>query len=71
MKPNDIHAIIVLAERVATALIKEEQRRRGKRISLMTGPTIKAQALELLRSHPEIYTEARREWEAEHRIKLA
>jgi hypothetical protein len=70
MKP-DIHAIIVLAERVATALIKEEQRRRGKRISLMTGPTIKAQALELLRSHPEIYRQAREKWEAEHKIKLA
>jgi hypothetical protein len=70
MKPNDIHAIIVLAERVATALIKEEQRRKGKRISLMTGPTIKAQALELLKNHPEIYTQARERWEAETNIKL-
>jgi hypothetical protein len=33
MTPDDVHAIIVLAQRVATALIKEEQRRRGKRIS--------------------------------------
>ena len=71
MTPNDVHAIIVLAERVATALIKEEQRRRGKRISLMTGPTIKAQALELLKSRPEIYTQAREKWEAETKIKLA
>ena len=70
MTPNDVHAIIVLAERVATALIKEERRRRGKRISLMTEPTIRAQALELLRSHPEIYTQARTKWEAETNIKL-
>jgi hypothetical protein len=71
MTPNDVHAIICLAERIAATLIKEEQRRKGKRISLMTGPTIKAQALELLRSHPEIYTQARAKWEAEYKIKLA
>ena len=72
MNAYDIHAIIYLAERAAIAIIKDQRRRRGGKISLLaTEPTIKAQALRLLEAHPELYAQARAKWEAETKIKLA
>jgi len=62
MTPNDIHAIIVLAERIALARLKAHIRSKGEKISLKPGPTLKALSNELLRLRPEIYAEAREQW---------
>jgi hypothetical protein len=62
MKPDDIHAIIVLAEQIAVKRVKAELRAKGGKISLAPGATLKAMSNELLRLRPEIYAEAKARW---------
>jgi hypothetical protein len=62
MKPDDIHAIIVLAEQIAVKQVKAELRAKGGKISLAPGATLKAMSNELLRLRPEIYAEAKARW---------